>query len=178
MKQLFCIALLGAIFYSCGEEGIGFNARKEVGVESPMEVPSVPVNILDAPEQRQDISFNLEDVTSDLDFLDEIELNGISYEITGIDPNEELDIDELTVTISTSSGDIEFLSLTSLANTNGKIALSLSASELLQLENQIFSSTEKELNGEILLDLIDFPEEDLEFTITTYFDVTAKIRDL
>lgn len=176
MKQLLCIALLGAIFYSCGEEGIGFNAQKVVGVDSQMEIPSVPLNVLDAPEQRQEISFDLEDVTGELDFLDEVELNGISYEISGIEADEELDIDELTVTLSTASGDIQFMRLTSLANTNGKVNISLSSSELNSLEDQMFSRNE--LDGEVLLDLIEFPEEDLEFTITTYFDVTAKIRDL
>ncbi len=177
MKNLLFIAVAGLFLFSCGEEGVGFNARKEVGVTSSMEIPGVAVALPgDVPERRQDITFELEDVTTDLDFLDEIILNSLSYEITGIDSDEELDIDELSINLQTSTGSIEIIRLTSLANTDGKVQSNLSSSDLLALQNQIF--IQKEADGTIFLDLIGFPNEDLEFDIVTYFDVTAKIRDL
>ena len=181
MKNLLFIAVAGLFLFSCGEEGVGFNARKEVGVESELSIPSAPIAGLPTPRREESISFDLEDVSSDLEGLDEVILNDIYYKITGIEPEEELPVQEFTVTLSTASGDITFLDLDRLENTSNasnddKIRVNLSQSELLSLQNQIFNV--RNLDGTIILDLQTFPTDDLEFSITTYFDVTAKIRDL
>src|SRR5690606_16508442 len=112
MKKLFAIGLLGLFAAGCGDAGLAFNVAKEVGVDAPLEIPGAPLEGIPQPRDERNVQFDLSDVSEDLDGLGELVLNGISYEITGVDASEEVALDEISITANAGGRSISLINLT------------------------------------------------------------------
>ncbi|MFT6882328.1 MAG: hypothetical protein ACI83W_001396 [Marinoscillum sp.] len=181
MKNLTLIAALAILAFSCGEAGIQTNVGKEVSVETPFTIPGPPVNIplpnYNPPAISSNEEFDLEDVTSSIDDLGEVLINSISYEITGIDPSEEVAIDELSAVIALSgASDLEIFNISgTLKNTTSKQILTLTPAQKESLQDQLFN--QKKIDFSVLVDLNEVPDQaGVSMTFIFYFDATVKIE--
>lgn len=186
MKQLLCIALLGAIFYSCGEEGIGFNAQKEVPLTISVEGTEIPVPIdgINPPVFSQSTTYELNAVevfAENTLNLDEVVINEIQYEITDIEASqgEDIEVEEMTIQLLVNNQAIGTLDITNrlpdnhLMNLSKAPISSFNKSELAQVLKD-----GGEVEARVTFDFGELPPDNFDFNFVFYFDVTAKIRDL
>ncbi|WP_421876247.1 hypothetical protein [Marinoscillum sp.] len=183
MKQTLLIGIAAIFLASCGEEGIGFNAQKEFPLEIPVELPSgsLPISLPGdpGPVTRED-EYSLSDVdafSGDLDALEEVIVNGLSYEITEVDANEEFDLDNITIELTDPFGNrIALIDISTPTLTNiSKTELSNTAG-LAELEQAL--DQREDITSTVSFDFAEIPDQDVNFNFVLYFDVTAKIRDL
>lgn len=183
---ILSLVLLSAIV-GCGDEGIGFNIGKEVSAPIPVDlpfssVPYVPDQVGDYWDQinfnpdgyTETTEYNLSEFVSedDLDALDAVLINRISYEIAGLDANEEVDLDELTISYSIKETglDLGSISLARLEN----VAKTTSNINSAALSEALFSN--QTVIAQSYIDFAALPSGDIEFEFKFYFDVVAKIR--
>ena len=108
MRILSTVFILGALLVlaSCGDAPVGFNIAKEVPLDIPVELegindPKLPqTGLINPPAYAPDPqTFNLSDVTSDTGDNIEVVINGLAYEITGVDNTEDFQMDEFTIIV-------------------------------------------------------------------------------
>lgn len=188
-RTLFSIAVLSLFAFSCGEAGIGFNIGKEFPVDIPVEAEitdfGVPVGFNPPALPPYNATYELGDVgdfSEDIDNVDEVIFNKLSYQIDNVETSEEIDIDEMRIDVILDNG--TQLTLFNLVNdqlSNTEITeIELSADELQQLKESLEGTggTNGSISSEIIFDFAEVPNQDLDFIFRLYFDVTVKIRDL
>lgn len=188
-KLIFSLVVPGMLlFANCGEEGLGFNVAKEVSAGIPVElpfssIPYIPANLapfwqnlnFDPDGYTESTEYDLSEMVSsdDLDFLDEVIINSISYEITGLSAEEEVDLDEIRITYTnlTNNQNLGTITLLNRLQNTPKTIASLNYDAISQALAQ--KST---IRAEFFIDFAELPSSDVSCDFIFYFDVTAKIR--
>lgn len=184
MRNLFSIAVLALLAISCGDAGVGFNIGKEFPVEIPVDIPAAElgdVNIpgINPPPVTREEEYSLEGAGyDDLNNLEEVLVKGLAYEISGVESNEQVNLDQLTITLENQFGttiaeiDITSSQLSNVSKTSIGNAAGLNALKQA-LDNQ---------EDIVVITTFDFAEipssGNIDFDFTLYFDVVAKVRDL
>jgi hypothetical protein len=179
MKQrlLTLFTIVSMIAFSCGDEGVGFNAQKEISVDAPLSIPGPPAGIpvigYDPPAVSSNETFDLSEVSEDLDDLGEVVINSISYEI--IDVTTPVGLDELSLDIILNGTPVPFINESGTLSNTSKTTVNLTASQRQQLADQLLS--QNSLSFQVTSDLSEVPDQNgINFSFRTYFDVTVKIR--
>ncbi|MEQ8240216.1 MAG: hypothetical protein RIA69_13440 [Cyclobacteriaceae bacterium] len=189
MKNLFLAVLVGGVIYSCGDAGIGFNVGKEFPIEVPIEIP-IPGNplggLIDIDPDAETFKYDLNEVGAfdgALDGLDDvgsIVVNGIAFEIEGVDADEQLDLDELRLDINLPSGVLSFQLATGDLQNLPKTSIALTQAQKESIVDELFNS--KQLDSEVVIDFGSIPSDPNDRTVTidftAYFDILLKARDL
>ena len=193
MKRIAWVLAVPLLFAGCGDEGIGFNVRKDFGVVTPVviDLPDISVpeelrDFLDINPPSENFNYNLNEVGAfddaledDLDDLGSIEVNELAYEVTGIDTNEQVPLDELSISLTLAGQPVQILSADgSLANQARRV-IELTEAQRQSIIDELFNS--EEVNIDVVFDLSEIPTNtppSLEFDFVFYFDVTLKARDL
>ncbi|REE05736.1 hypothetical protein [Marinoscillum furvescens] len=184
MRNLIAITVLAFFAFSCGEEGIGFNVGKEFPVTIPIDAgdfPSTPFGG-NPPAFTQSETYDLNDVnefSDDLENLEEVLVNKVSYSISGVDSNEEIEVEELSIELSANGTDIGTLQITNRLPNN--VLTDLPKGEISSLNKSELARVLKDggtVNAEVTFDFAELPEGNFEFDFEFYFDVVVKIRDL
>ena len=189
-KLIFSLLVPGMLLLvNCGEEGLGFNIGKEISASIPVELPfsSIPYIPAELAPFWQNLNFNPDGYTEsteydlsemvssdDLDFLDEVIINSISYEITGLSAEEEVNLDEIRITYTnlSSNQSLGTITLLNRLQNTPKTAAALNYDLISQALEQ--KST---IRAEFFIDFAELPSgSDINFDFNFYFDVTAKIR--
>lgn len=183
MKKLLAIAVLAVCVFSCGEAGLGFNIGKEFPLTIPVDLgyfPSIPV--ADPPEFTVNDSYDLDKVdafSDDLDNLEEVIVNKISYELSGVETNEQLTIQAMTIELFSSGNSLGTIDITD--QLTGTTLSNISKTEVSDINVQALSSVLEEggsIGTEVTFDFGEYPPNDFDFDFTFHFDVVVKIRDL
>lgn len=173
---------------NCGEEGLGFNVAKEVSAGIPVELPfsSIPYIPGNLDPFWQNLNFNPDGYTEsteydlsemvssdDLDFLDEVIVNAISYEIAGLSAEEEVDLDEIRITYTnlTNNQSLGSITLLNRLENTPKTVAALNYAGISQALAQ-----KATIRAEFYIDFATLPSNDIDFDFVFYFDVLAKIR--
>jgi len=192
MKNLFLAVLIGGVIYSCGDAGIGFNVGKEFPVEVPLDIP-IPGNplggtglLVDVDPDAETFKYDLNEVGAfdgALDGLDDVGsiiVNGIAFEINGVDPDEELDLDELRLDINLPSGVLSFQLSTGDLTNLPKTSIALTDAQKQSIVDELFRA--KNIDSEVVIDFGSIPSDTEDRTVTldftAYFDILLKARDL
>lgn len=194
IRKLFFILLASTMAYSCGEAGVGFDVTADFPVTAPIEIP-IPANPFHPTIENVDpdatiLDYSLEDVGAFSNALDElgnagidedaIEINGMAFEILGVDSDEMLAIDELTLNITVGSTVISIPIAENMLANKSKTDIALTSSESSSLLAQLRNSGN--ISSEIVVDLgnIDTSDQDrvIGFDFKLYFDVLLKARNL
>lgn len=177
---ILSLALLSVIV-GCGDEGIGFNIGKEVPATIPVDLPfSNPGNLpvgFNPDAYTEETEFNLTDIASedDLDNLDGIVINAISYDLTGITSGEDVQVDNFSLSFRTEGG---ILLATIPIATNAPLAnISKSEADFNQAGLQSALENNETIISEFTIDFQTVPNNDIDFDFTFYFDVVVKIRE-
>jgi len=189
-KYIFLLIIPSMLLLAnCGDEGLGFNVAKEVSAPIPVELPfsSIPYVPSNLAQFWVDLDFNPDGYTEsteydlstmvssdDLDFLDEVIINSISYEITGISAAQEINLDALRITYTNLSNNQSLGSITlgSRLRNNAKTVAALNYDGISQALAQ-----KATIKAEFFIDFATIPTTDINFDFVFYFDVTAKIRN-
>ncbi len=175
---ILSLALLSAIV-GCGDEGIGFNIGKEVPIDVPVDLPVGDPRLiglgLDPPPVSFTETYDLSEVASDSDLenLDEVLVNGVAYEISGVSTAEQVGLDEFSLVFSSPSGTLGSISLTT--PTLQDVAKTDANFDYTALTNAL--ANKETITSEIVVDFATVPAEDILFDFTFYFDVIVKIRE-
>jgi hypothetical protein len=157
-----------------------------VGFDVP--IPTVPAelqDLLDVNPPSESLNYSLSDVEEFSDALDDLqefgtlEINSISYEITGIEGEEgNIDLDEFSISLNISNQSVQILSNAGGLSNVAKTEIPLTDAQLNDLENELFNNGN--LGAEVLFDLASVPTNlsELNMDFSMYFDVSLKIRDL
>jgi hypothetical protein len=189
MKNLFLAAFIGAISFSCGDAGIGFNVAKEFPIDVPIDLP-IPGNpfpgVIDIDPDASSFQYDLteigafDDALDGLDDLGAIIVNGISFEVNGVDPEEELDLDELRLDIILPSGTLTFPLITGKLENKPKTSITLTQAQKESIVEELFNA--KEISSEVVFDLGSIPTDPEDRTVsidfTAHFDILLKARNL
>lgn len=180
---------LSLIFMSCGEEGIGFNVSKEFPVDVPIDLP-IPGNplggLIDVDPEATSFDYDLSEVGGFDDALGELNdggdvvVNNLAYEITGVDADEELDLDELSISINLPSGAITIpLAQGTLSNLS-KTDIPLTETQKASIVDELLNN--ERIDADVVFDLAELPADPNDrvilFDFVIYFDVTLKARNL
>ncbi len=193
--SLLLAILVLTLTFSCGEEGIGFNVSKEFPVDVPIsiDIPDPDVDpgaldlindLLNVNPPSETIDYNLNEVGAFDDALDglgdeeSIQVNGLFYEILDVSANEEVNLDELSITVNIAGSDLTLLDITSRLTNVEKTAISLTEAQRSSIIGELRQS--ERISSSVVFDLSEIPADnsDLEFTFRMYFDVTLRARDL
>ncbi|SNT06838.1 hypothetical protein SAMN05421640_2245 [Ekhidna lutea] len=194
LRKLLSASLLSLIIFSCGEAGFGFNVSADSPVTAPISI-TIPATVISVDPDATSINYSLGDVSAFNDALrdlgsagggidrNSIELIGMSYEIEGIDSEENLPLDELTIHILSSTGIIATIPiettggmLTNVAKTEINLTSTAGNSIISELSNS------SDVNSEVIFDLGTVPADpnsrEIDFDFKLYFNVLLKVRNL
>lgn len=194
IRKLLLVLLATTMIYSCGEAGIGFDVTADYPITAPIEIP-IPANPFHPTLENVNpdvtvINYSLGDVDAFADALDElgnagidenaIALNGLAFEILGVESDEMLPLDELSINITLGATVLNIpIAENTLAN-KSKTAIVLSSSEQSSLLDQLRNSGN--VNSEIVIDIGEIPTSDsdriIDLDFKLYFDVLLKVRGL
>lgn len=193
MKKLITIAVVAFSVFSCGEAGLGFNIGKEFPLNMPVDfnnftgLPDVPGFNYNPQAFEVEDSYKLDKVdafSDDLDNLDEVIINKISYALSGVDPSDEIEVEEMTLELFKNGISLGTITITDDLPgnaTDGYQLSDISKNEITTLDLDELSSILKE-GGEVgtkaRFDFGELPPNDFAFDFTFHFDVIVKIRDL
>ena len=191
MKLL--IPILAISMASCGGAGFGFDVTADYPASVPVgiDIPgnSIPTDI--NPDVTV-IEYRLNDVGSFADALDAIQNNGVipidnialqglSYEIVGVDSGEQVPLDEISIEVQLSNGTITIPLATGgqLANIS-KTPITLSGSQSDDILTEISNSSGIDTN--LTVDVGTIPggqsAQTVDFEFKLYFDVKLSVRNL
>lgn len=180
MRNLFSIALLAILAFSCGDAGVGFNIGKEFPVEIPVEIPSTELGIpgVNPPAVTRSEEYSLEGAGyDDLDNLEAVVVKGLSYEITGVETKDQVKLDAMSITLKSGNGstiatiDISSNQLQNVSKTSIGDAAGLAALQSA-LDNQ------EDITAITTFDFQEIPGNQIDFNFVLYFDVVVKVRGL
>lgn len=195
MKQLLLIAVLAFFMFSCGEEGVGFNVKKEFPLELPIDLPvgssklvADALNAAGDPEPfTESDTYNLDKVEAfDMGSLDSVIVNSIKYELTGIENDEAFRVQTISIELFKNDVSIGEFNLTDelpedSENPDQYFLANIPQSEIVGLDLDELASVLQEggdITSTVTFDFGEFPDKDIDFDFTFYFDVLAKLRDL
>jgi len=185
MKNLFFIAIIAFLGFSCGNEGIGFNVEKEFPVTIPIQasdIPQPPFGSFDPPAFTESTTYKLDDVKafSDYtDYLNAVIIQNIYYSIDNVDASEEISVQSMSMTLTANGSTIGTLDVASDLPT-GKLT-NLSKTAITNLNTTILADVLKSggtLNADVEFDFGETPPSSFDFDFVFYFDVLIKARDL
>lgn len=182
MKRLFTVAIVAFSMYSCGEAGLGFNIGKEFPLGIPFDIPSgsLPISIPGNPDGKTETeSYSLSKVdafSDDLDNVEDVVIEGLAYEISGVDNGENYALDEITIELKEGGTIIGSITLpgSQLQNVpKTDVTSDFSLDELAQILRNKGTIT-----SDVTFDFGEVPNDDISFNFSFYFDVVVKVRDL
>ena len=185
LKQLsplfFGIILLAS---SCNEDQeFGFNISKEVNIDVLVEYQTSEILAAlnqNPPPVTQELELSevdaFADNLSDLQEAGSLVINSMSYEINGISPGEETDLDELTISATVGGQELQLISLTDRLTNVSKTTIPLSADQLNSLQNELLGGGNN-LTNTVNIDFAQVPSEDISMDVKVFFDITLKIRE-
>lgn len=180
MRNLFSIAALALLAFSCGEAGVGFNIGKEFPLVIPVELDAGATGGLpgDPPSITNTDTYSLEGAGfDDLENLEEVEVVGLAFEITGVSAAESFDLDGITIELETNFGNqIALINITTPQLSNVAKTEISDASGLNALQQAL--DNEQDIISNVTFDFGEIPDEDIAIEFVLYFDVVVKIRDL
>ncbi len=191
MARTCLFLLLATQIVSCGEEGIGFNVRKDFPVDVPIliEVPDPGDtdqidDLLNVNPPSETFTYDLnqvgafDDALEGLQGQDNIILHGVFYEVTGVDATEEVGLDQLEISVEVAGSDLVLLDIRTTLTNVPRTSISLSDAQRSAIVEELFRSDR--INSQVVFDLSELPanNNDLTFNYLMYFDVELKARDL
>lgn len=183
MRNYISIAALAFLAFSCGEAGVGFNIGKEFPVSIPVDLPNGTPELIgtipgDPPPVKRSEEYSLAGAGyNDLDALDAVVVNGLSFEITGVDASEQFELDAIEIDLIAQSGSvIAQISVTTPQLSNVTKTSIADAAGLAALESAL--ANQEDITADVSFDFGEVPNEDVNFEFVLYFDVVAKVRDL
>lgn len=179
MRNLFFIALIAILAFSCGDAGIGFNIRKEFPVEFPVEIPSSELGIpgINPPAVTREEVYSLSEAGfDDLEYLEEVVVNSLAYEITGVDAKDQIDLDAMKIELISKNTTIAVIDITSNQLQNVTKTTIGTASGLAALQSAL--DNQEDITARTTFDFAEIPANQIDFNFVLFFDVTIKVRDL
>jgi hypothetical protein len=197
MKKFFVIiTAIGALF-SCGEAGVGFDAGGVFTIPNINVSIPLPAAAFEIDPDATGFEYKLSDVDGLENALEEINdssdpsifIKSITYGITGIDPDETFDLDELSLVFNLTNGQTRTVPIirpsenfslqnvqdqpVNLVDETGEDITSILESELLDKQR---------LNATVIFDLGTVPASNfsrtVDFTFEPTFDVLIRLRDI
>lgn len=183
MKNYFspAVTFLLPLLFACGDEGLGFNITKNVPVEFVIEIPANDPAVQEIPPSFTE-TFRLADVGAFEDVLSNlaetgggVTINAITYSITEVSEEEEVTVDEIRLSVSSSSA--EQLNVLGISGTLRNTA----ATDAGVVDSDVQMITEiltnyKEVDNTLIFYFSELPATDLHFVFTLYYDVTLRVR--
>lgn len=172
------LLLLGTI--ACGDAGIGFNITRKIAVDFNVSVTGNDPSIeTDRPEFNRPFRLTdvgaFEDVLSDLADADGVVINSITYSISEVSPDEEVSLDQITLSVaSVSAEQINVLGITGTLQNTPETTAGVSAADTETIQEILKNF--KEVDNRLTFDFAEVPTSDLDFIFTLYYDVTLRVR--
>ncbi len=180
--KIFTTALLlfsTLIFTRCGEEGVGVNIGKEFPIEVPVELPDFPT-----PSGVNPPAFTLGDTYSiskveafQNEAVAEVVFNSIKYAIIGVDPDEQIGVEDMTLTITV--GQSQIILPISDRFENGVLQNLDKSQPIPGIDGEKIAQILKDggsIGADATFDFTTTPTS-IEFQFVFYFDVVVKVRD-
>jgi hypothetical protein len=182
MKR-FCwssIPFLLLMFAGCGDAGIGFNITRNVPIIFEIAVPGNNPGIeIDPPAFNK--TFRLSDVTafkdalSDLAESDAVTINSVTYAITDVSTEEEVELDEISLSVASEvTQQRSVLAITGKLQNTSERSAGVNDSDTGTIEQVL--TTYKEVDNTLTFDFAEVPTSDLNFTFTLYYNITLRVR--
>lgn len=182
MKKYFfsLVTFLLPLLFACGDEGLGFNITKNVPVEFIIEIPANDPAVQETPPSFTE-TFRLadvgafEDVLSNLAETGGVTINSITYSITEVSEEEEVTLDEIRLSVSSSSAEqLNVLGISGTLRNTPETDAGVVDSDV-QMITEILTNY-KEVDNTLIFYFSELPATDLNFVFTLYYDVTLRVR--
>jgi len=175
MRILTTVVLLGflATVMSCGEAGVGFNIGKEIAVDLPEFV--LPQFTPAGTSVSEEGTYDLSEVTGDV--VNDVEIVEVTYEISGVDANEQVNLTGSQLEIRTKDDSV--IGTVPLAG-SGSTLQNTSSPQPTNFNYDILADAL--VNGSSVITKVTFEvgenlTNEVSFDFTLNFDVVAKIRE-
>lgn len=171
------------VTYSCGDAPIGFNIGKVVPLDFPVELEGIndsklPIQGLANPPAYTLVeTFELTDVTSEVNAVEEILINSLEYKIEGVDASEDFQMDEFTILVRRAGINGAVIAELTLFE-NGDPIANVSRQSITNFDGVELAAAlraEEEITTSAIVDFAEIPSP-IEFEFTFYFDVVVKVR--
>lgn len=182
LTSVLSLCLL-VLLSNCGEAPVGFNIGKVVPLDFPVELEGIndvklPIQgLANPPAYTLEESFELTDVTSDVDAVSEIVINSLEYKIEGVDSNENFNMDEFTILVKRPGLNGDIIAELTLFE-NGDPIANVARQSITNFDGNALAtalSLEEEITTTTTVDFAEIPSP-IKFDFTFYFDVIAKVR--
>lgn len=165
---------------ACGDAGVGFNVSKKVPINFHIFVAGNDPNVeLNPPAFTETFRLadvgSFEDVLSNLAAEDGVIINGITYSISEVSIGEEVALDEISLSVASSSAQqINVLAITGRLQNTAETNAGVNDQDTEIIKNILTNF--REVDNTMTFDFAEVPPTDLEFVFTLYYDVTLRVR--
>jgi hypothetical protein len=174
------IPFLLLMFAGCGDAGIGFNITRNVPIIFKVVVPGNDPGVeINPPAFTQ--TFRLSDVStfqdalSDLAESDAVTVNSVTYAITDVSTEEEVELDEISLSVASEvTQQRSVLAITGKLQNTSERSAGVNDSDTGTIEQIL--TTYKEVDNTLTFDFAEAPASDLDFTFTLYYNITLRVR--
>jgi hypothetical protein len=182
MKKLFrtTAPLVLLLFGACGDAGIGFNITRNVPIVFKITVPGNDPGVeINPPAFTQ--TFRLADVTafqdvlSDLAASDAIAVNSITYSIADVSHEEEVPIDNISLTLTSATEEqVSVLDITGSLRNIPETPAGVNDTDRNGVKEIL--THYQEVDNTLTFDFAEVPASDLNFTFTLFYNITLRVR--
>ena len=190
IDRMILLALILATV-SCGDAGIGFNIRKPVPIDVPVEIPipdrddaAAINNLLVVNPPSRTLVYDISEIEAFESALDGIQgsesivVNSLAYQFSGLDPEEEVDMDGMLISVTTLGETLDLLNVRRRLQNIDRTPISLTDAER---EAMAFALANGEaVTANMTFDLAEVPAavDSITFDYSLIFDITIRARDL